>query len=166
MIQIIHDDHPDDRLLKHFLYLAIFVPEGTTPPSTDILSMPELRVYLDDFGTDSADTAVLAVEGKHAVGLVFARIMDDYGHIAENVPSIAISVEKADRGKGIGEALLKNLMKILRTKGFEAVSLSVQKKNPAVHLYRRLGFVEVSETEDEWLMIRELKAEHSTSAGS
>lgn len=136
------------------------------PPSEDILSLPELRVYLDDFGTGPADTAVLAVEDDHTVGLAFARVMNDYGHVTKNVPSIAISVEETCRNSGIGEALLKNLIKILKTKGFEAVSLSVQKKNPAVHLYRRLGFVEVSETDDEWLMIREIKAEHSTPAGS
>ena len=37
-------------LLKHFLYEAIFVPEGTAPPSKSILEIPELQVYIAGFG--------------------------------------------------------------------------------------------------------------------
>ena len=38
-------------LLKDFLYEAIFIPEGVTPPLRSILDQPELRVYIDDFGS-------------------------------------------------------------------------------------------------------------------
>lgn len=39
------------ELLKDFLYEAIFIPEGVTPPPRSILDQPELRVYIDDFGS-------------------------------------------------------------------------------------------------------------------
>lgn len=38
-------------LLKQFLYEAIFIPEGVTPPQRDIIEKPELRVYTENFGT-------------------------------------------------------------------------------------------------------------------
>lgn len=38
-------------LLKDFLYEAIYIPEDVTPPPRSILDQPELRVYIDDFGS-------------------------------------------------------------------------------------------------------------------
>ena len=36
-------------LLKEFLYEAIFIPEGVEPPARDIINLPELRIYYDNF---------------------------------------------------------------------------------------------------------------------
>src|SRR3954453_19651703 len=44
------------------------------------------------------------------------------------------------RGKGAGEALLRDLMDEAAAVG-KAVSIHVEKHNPAMRLYRRLGFV-------------------------
>jgi ribosomal protein S18 acetylase RimI-like enzyme len=44
------------------------------------------------------------------------------------------------RGKGFGEALLRDLMDEAAAAG-KAVSIHVEKFNPAMRLYRRLGFV-------------------------
>jgi ribosomal protein S18 acetylase RimI-like enzyme len=43
------------------------------------------------------------------------------------------------RGKGLGAALLRDLMDEAAASG-KAVSIYVEKLNPAMHLYRRLGF--------------------------
>ncbi|HEY0567915.1 MAG TPA: GNAT family N-acetyltransferase, partial [Xanthobacteraceae bacterium] len=43
------------------------------------------------------------------------------------------------RGKGLGEALLRDLMDEAAAAG-KAVSIHVEKFNPATRLYRRLGF--------------------------
>ena len=37
-------------LLKDFLYEAIFIPEGVTPPDRSIIEQPELSLYYDGFG--------------------------------------------------------------------------------------------------------------------
>ena len=53
--------HPDETcLLKDFLYEAIFIPEGVTPPPRSILDQPELRVYIDDFGSRKGDHCLVA----------------------------------------------------------------------------------------------------------
>ncbi|WGU68854.1 hypothetical protein QIU19_02645 [Capnocytophaga canimorsus] len=38
-------------LLQDFLYEAIFLSEGVTPPPRDIVFHPELRIYFADFGS-------------------------------------------------------------------------------------------------------------------
>ena len=44
-------------------------------------------------------------------------------------------------GPGVGGTLLRALMDVARSEGFDALSLSVECGNPAVRLYERHGFV-------------------------
>ena len=60
------------------------------------------------------------------------------------------------RGQGIGTELLRAMMDALEREGVRQVSLSVQKGNPAVRLYRRVGFRIVRETEEEYIMVDRL----------
>lgn len=140
-------------LLPEFLYEAIFVPEGEAPPPRDILQKPELRVYYEGFGAGGADAALAAEAEGQVVGLAWSRIMDDYGHLDDDTPSLAIALRPEFRGRGLGGALLSGLLAELKARGFARVSLSVQKANRARRLYRRLGFETAKETEEELLML-------------
>lgn len=140
-------------LLTEFLYLAIFIPDGEQPPSVSIIDLPELQVYVEDFGKKKDDICFLAEADGEVIGAVWAREMADYGHIEDGVPSCAISLHKEFRGRGIGTALMKKLLLELAERGYEKTSLSVQKMNPAVRLYYRVGYRVVSETEQEYLML-------------
>ncbi len=82
--------------------------------------------------------------------------MNDYGHIDEKTPSLAISLYKPYRGLGIGTALMETMLSLLKWKGYESVSLSVQQANAAIRMYQRLGFQIVDENEEEYLMVKEL----------
>ena len=83
-------------LLEDFIYEAIFIPEGAKAPDRNILSAPELQVYVEDFGTRESDICFVAEVAEEVVGAVWVRIMDDYGHVDEGVPSFAISLYLAD----------------------------------------------------------------------
>ena len=125
-------DASNAALLSNFLYEAIFVPSGMQPPSRDILADPQLQVYVQDFGKQTGDFGLFAeVEGVIA-GAVWARIMEDYGYIDNETPSLAIALYKEYRGKGVGTALLQAMLKLLQEHGYEQVSLAVQKENYAV----------------------------------
>ena len=139
--------------LKSFLYEAIFIPEGVEPPPADIIERPELRVYTDDFGKMPFDTAVCAETDGKIVGAAWARIMDDYGHIDDKTPSVAISLYREYRGHGIGTQLMIRLLSELREKGCKKVSLAVQKANYAVRMYKKTGFVTVDENDEEYIML-------------
>ena len=143
-------------LLDDFLYNAIFIPKGVTPPPKSIIGNDELQVYIKDFGKHKDDLALVAeVDGK-IVGAVWARIMNDYGHIADETPSLAISLYKEFRGYGIGTDLMQNMLKLLKECGYKRTSLAVQKANYAVKMYKKVGFVIVGENEEEFIMVREL----------
>lgn len=140
-------------LLEEFLYLCIFVPEGEAPPPRSILQKPELRVYVEGFGEGPADRCFAAEAEGEIVGAAWARIMDDYGHVDDDTPSLAVSLRPEWRGRGVGTALLTRLLEALRASGYARASLSVQKANAAVRLYRRLSFQVVEDKGEEYIMV-------------
>ena len=96
------------------------------------------------------------------IGAVWARIMEDYGHIDEHTPSLAIAVFAPWRGRGVGMALMKRMLSELKENGSARVSLSVQKANAALHLYKRFGFVVIRESGEEYIMENRLATETHT----
>ena len=140
-------------LLEDFLYEAIFVPEGMVMPPKTIINQPELQVYISGFGQKKDDIGLLAEVGKKVVGAVWVRIMNDYGHIDDNTPSFAISLYKEYRGLGIGTALMKEMLCILKDRGYKQASLAVQKANYAVRMYLKTGFEIVDENEEEYIIL-------------
>lgn len=143
-------------LLKDFLYEAIFIPEGAEKPARDIVEKPELRVYTDDFGTRRGDNCLVADFSGKVVGAVWTRIMDDYGHVDNDTPSFAISLYKEYRGQGIGTQLMKQMLALLKEKGYSRASLAVQKANYAEKMYENVGFRTVDENAEEYIMVCEL----------
>lgn len=144
---------PEYPLLSDFLYEAIFIPDGIKPPPRNIIASPELQIYVECFGALKDDFALVAeIEGK-IVGAVWVRIMNDYGHIDDETPSLAISLYKEYRGQGIGTDMMKEMLSLLKTHGYKRVSLSVQKANYAAEMYRKIGFEIIKENGDEWIML-------------
>lgn len=140
-------------LLDDFLYEAIFIPDGVEAPSREIINTPELQVYVKDFGTGECDICFVAEVEEKIVGAVWVRIMDDYGHVEEGVPSFAISLYKEYRGLGIGTSMMKQMLLELKKRGYNKASLAVQKANYAVKMYKKVGFEVVDENEEEYIMI-------------
>lgn len=142
-------------LLDDFLYLAIFIPEGVQAPPREIINQPELRVYVDGFGSQPDDHCLVAETDGAVVGAVWVRDMPDFGHIADGVPSFAISVRPEYRGSGIGTTLMRSMLDYLRQHGYAKASLSVQKANYAARMYTKLGFRTIGETDEEYIMVYE-----------
>ena len=143
-------------LLREFLYHAIYLPQGVEPPSRSVIDLPELQVYIADFGTRPGDYCIVAEVEKNVIGAAWGRIMEDYGHIDNGTPSLAISLLPEYRGQGIGTQLLTALLRLLRENGYRRVSLSVQKENPALRMYERAGFQILAEMGTEYLMLRDI----------
>ena len=150
---VIREIRPEEiPVLDDFLYEAIFIPEGVPAPPRSIIQNEDLQIYVRDFGKLPDDRCLVAeVDGK-IVGAVWARIMDDYGHIDDQTPSLAISLYNEYRGLGIGTQLMLSIKERLRTDGYKRISLSVQKANYAIKLYQKVGFVPISDHGDELLM--------------
>ena len=74
-------------------------------------------------------------------------------YIDDTTPSFAISLYEEYRNWGIGTALMGAMLQFLRVKGYKQTSLSVQKANYAVHMYRKAGFEMVDENEEEYITL-------------
>ena len=140
-------------LLDNFLYEAIFIPEGVEAPLKESINAPELQVYVQDFGKQGGDNCFVAEVEEKIVGAVWVRIMDDYGHVEDGIPSFAISLYKEYRGLGIGTMLMKRMLEELKARGYQKTSLAVQKANYAVKMYKNVGFEIVDENEEGYIMV-------------
>lgn len=140
-------------LLNDFLYEAIFIPDGMGAPARDIINEPELQVYVSGFGSKKDDLCLVAEINGMIIGAVWVCDMEDYGHIEDGILSFAISLYKEYRGKGIGTELMKRMLAELKNKGYRKASLSVQKANYAVRMYKKLGFEIVGESKEEFIMV-------------
>lgn len=108
------------------------------------LAQPSVRKYIEGWGR-TGDAGVVAVDAAgRRLGAAWYRLFPadapGYGFIAPDVPELSIGVSEAARGRGVGGALIDGLLVTAREQGFRAVSLSVDRQNPAVRLYERMGF--------------------------
>ena len=140
-------------VLDTFLYYAIFIPKGVAQPPFDIIYQPDLQVYVKDFGGQKGDVCYVAECEGRIIGAVWVRIMNDYGHVSDDMPSLAISLLPEYRNNGIGTALMKKMLSSLRELGYKGVSLSVQKQNYACSMYRKLGFKTIQDKDEEYIMV-------------
>ena len=157
--QIQQDETP---LLNQFLYEAIFIPKEVKAPPQSIIENEELQVYVRNFGHEPDDRCLVAECDERIVGAVWTRIMHDYGHISDDTPSLAISLYKEYRNKGIGTKLLEKMIALLQNDGYSQVSLSVQKANYAVGMYQKAGFDVLQETDEELIMVCKLRHNETT----
>jgi len=127
-------------MLRHAYYWRVDqVSESGEPP---------VQRYVERWGRPG-DTALIAIHDFQPVGAAWYRLFKDdnagYGFIDEETPELSIAVVPSRRGSGLGSELLEALVAQARADGYEALSLSVEKDNPAVGLYERYGFVPVRE---------------------
>lgn len=73
-------------------------------------------------------------------------------NIDNDTPSLAMSVYPEYRGLGIGTSLLKEMLSAEKSAGYSKISLSVQKSNYAVKMYKKMGFAVVDESSEEYIM--------------
>lgn len=178
----------EEPLLEELLYHAVFVPPGESPPARDVIYIPEVYRYIENWGRPGDVCLVSELDGV-ITGMAWARWFahdqKSYGFVDEDTPEIAIALYPQYRGCGVGTQLLRELLRRLgdgnveeenaaqdkakprdiddhtisitdTRKNTQWVSLSVDKRNPAVRLYRRLGFEILQEHGTEYVMVKVL----------
>lgn len=136
----------DGGVLWEMLRLAAHAEDRSI---ADLRGDPDLARYVDGWGRPG-DSGVKAVDHSGTVaGAAWLRLWraDDhgYGYIDEHTPELAVAVTAAYRGKGLGRRMIEALIRTA-TGPHTALSLSVRVDNPAVRLYRRLGFEPLDES--------------------
>lgn len=107
-------------------------------------ALPHIRRYLDEWGRPGDAGVVAVAQDGHRLGAAWYRRfpVDDpgWGFVAADVTELSIGVAEDARGRGVGSALLDAILAVAREQGHRAVSLSVDRRNPARRLYERTGF--------------------------
>ena len=142
----IRDARADDLpFLWEMLYEAAAVNPGVRAMGKErALALPAHRKYLEAWGR-TGDQALVAVDlAARRIGAAWYRCFSEeeagYGFVAPGIPELSVAVTPDMRGKGVGRALVENLLERARAQGYRAVSLSVDRSNPAHSLYQKLGF--------------------------
>lgn len=148
-------------LLTDFLYEAIFQPDNKPKIPRTVLQEPMIWAYVDRFGTRPEDFCLVALVDGIIVGAAWSRNGCSCGKVDDTTPELAISLYPEYRNKGIGSRLLALLLGTMSEKGFGKVSLSVDKTNYAVKMYRKAGFETIEEREYDYLMVIHLKNDES-----
>ncbi|MCL2311023.1 MAG: GNAT family N-acetyltransferase [Firmicutes bacterium] len=147
-------------LLEDFLYEAIFQRDEDNPLPRSEINKPELKVFIEGFGR-AHDYCLVAEYKSKIIGAVWTRILSGevkgFGNVDENTPEFAISIYKEYRNQGIGTKLMKQMLSLLKDRGYKQASLAVQKDNYAFKMYLSVGFEIVKETDEEYIMINKLK---------
>lgn len=146
-------------MLNDFLYEAIFQTDENNLLPREVILQPEISVYIDNFGGKDDYCFVADISGK-VIGAVWVRILagevKGYGYIDSETPEFAISIFKEYRNMGIGRELMSRMIAHLSENGYKQTSLSVDRKNYAVKLYKEVGFEVIKEKEDDYLMVLNL----------
>jgi ribosomal protein S18 acetylase RimI-like enzyme len=158
---VIRQAHGSDvEHVKWALFEAVaWNPNRALLPFEVTIEHPELARYHRGWGRPG-DLGVVATNGEDVVGVAMCRLFtaEDHGHgyVDEATPELAVAVAERWRGSGLGTRLMEELANAARAAGYERLSLSVDHDNPAVRLYERLGYRELSRDEGGIRMVRDL----------
>jgi len=143
----------DEPILWEMLYQALQTSEGAPP--RDIVRQPQFARHAEGWGR-AGDTGFVAYDAKkdELLGAVWLRLAtSDQRDDTKATPELAFAVKPGLRRRGIGAALLTQLVKA--TPQQSTISISAPANNPAVRLYERFGFKVVEQSEGALTMRRE-----------
>ncbi len=132
----------DAGFIEHVFVLAADWNPANVKGEAHWRADPTFPKYVGGFPRGTDHGIVAEVRGA-PVGAAWWRYFTErepgYGFVAADIPELSIGVVLAQRGQGIGRALLRALV------GVRAgpMSLSVEDGNPAIRLYESEGFVPV-----------------------
>ena len=139
----------DEPVLWEMLYQALRTSEDAPP--RDIVRQPEYARHVEGWGR-AGDTGFVAYDAEtkdELLGAVWFRLPP-----GQTMPELAFAVKSGHRKRGIGAALLTQLVKANPQNS--AVAISAPANNPAVRLYERFGFKIVEQSERAVKMRREI----------
>ena len=141
----------DETLLWDMLYQALHTSEGA--PSRDILQQPEYARYVEGWGR-GGDTGFVVSDTKteEILGAVWYRTSTSSNQ-DERAAELAFAVKPGQRKRGLGAALLTQLVKA--NPQHSSISIRASTSNPAVRLYERFGYKIAKESEGTLIMRRE-----------
>lgn len=152
------DDLP--LLCEMLIEAAFWRSSDVKPPADRELTDPFLERYVEGWPRDG-EFGVVAEEGGHPLGAAWCRFFTaaepGYGFVDEAVPELSVAVRPGSRRRGVGTAMLREILRQASDRNLERLSLSVERDNPSVSLYERLGFETRGSVGNAWTMVSVLE---------
>lgn len=142
----------DEPVLWEMVYQALRTSDDTP---REIVRKPEYARYVEGWGR-TGDTGFVAYDAEkrdELLGAVWFRLPPGED-TEEATPELAFAVKSGHRKRGIGAALLTQLVKA--NPHYSAISMSATPNSPAVRLYERFGFKIVQQNAGAVTMRREI----------
>jgi ribosomal protein S18 acetylase RimI-like enzyme len=137
----------DEDFLWVMLYYAARMDQDAAASLYAAKDDPYLAKYVRGWGQPT-DLGVVGCVDATPVGAVWSRLLvgehKTYGYVDERTPEIAAAVLPEYIGRGMGTLLLSAYLERARAL-FPAVALNVRADNPALRLYKRMGFKVIDE---------------------
>jgi ribosomal protein S18 acetylase RimI-like enzyme len=135
----------DQRLLWHWLHVALWDPPPAPLRPLEVLQQPGVRIYAEGWGRAGDIGVVGEWPGQdEPVGACWMRLVPGGQGLAwvdQRTPQLGIALEPPFQRRGMGEVLMLGALAAAAAQGVAQVSLTVHPENPAVRLYERCGFV-------------------------
>lgn len=151
-----------DFLIEMLVEAADWQHTQIDPPKRREMAFAAEKVarYIADWPRPGDWGVIAEDERAQPIGACWLRLFTAqepaYGFVAADVPELAIGTVKAWRGRGVGRAMLREVVRGAKESGFAQLSLSVDHDNPAVRLYAAEGFVVYESRPTAATMIRPL----------
>ena len=100
----------------------------------DALAMPNTNALVVDAAGEEIVTEPGSADNREPAGFVLTRFAADEEEL------LLIGVAPQHRGKGLAQTLIDRLFASAQGRGVNRIFLEMREGNPAVHLYRKVGF--------------------------
>lgn len=135
--------------------------QGGARPKHEVLTHPDHSRYVAGW-MRPGDAGFVALDAQDdPIGAAwyrtFPRAEAGFAYVGTGVPELIIGVRPIWRAHGVGRGLLQRLTEHARGQGCARISLSVERDNFAVTLYRSEGFAVVNAGHGRSTMVKRLR---------
>jgi ribosomal protein S18 acetylase RimI-like enzyme len=148
----------DQAQLWNWLHISLWDPPPSAPRPIEVLEVPGVRIYAEDWGRQT-DVGVVAQVDAVDAGACWMRLLPVGIGLASTdaeTPQLGIALLPQYQHKGYGRPLMVAALKAAKQAGYARVSLTVHPHNPAQHMYEACGFRKIEIRNSYHLMVANL----------
>ena len=148
----------DQSQLWRWLHIALWDPPPAGLRPIEVLEVPGVCIYAEDWGRSTDVGIVAQVDGVDA-GACWMRLLQmgvGLASIDTQTPQLGIALLPEYQHKGFGRPLMQAALKAAEHAGYKRVSLTVHPDNPAQYMYESCGFQKIEVRNSYHLMVAHL----------
>jgi RimJ/RimL family protein N-acetyltransferase len=132
----------DQQQLWEWLHVSLWDPPPAGLRPREVLQLPQVRIYAEEWGKPGDVGVVAQVDAKDA-GACWMRLLPEgvgLAYVDTQTPQLGIALESPFQHRGFGTPLMMEALARAKRHGYKQVALTVHPQNPAIRVYERCGF--------------------------